>query len=410
MRDIGELTGTVRADDFNDVAPDQWRPIGRPLVRLRFQEASDLFHYNRIEGAYTGLGAEVKLRDVAPGFVVRGNVGYAWGEKAVRGRASVERQQGRAWPSVRVARSLDLTNDFREPYDSGSTIGALFSVDDYDYVDRHTLSLGLTGFLTRRSDIRWRLEGGIGSDRYAHVTRNRSPLAKADSGFRFNRGVDAGTYRQATVKLELRPDVNAAFVRPGVGAVLHATVATGDLAWRRAELRVVGRRSLGPVIYAAQFDAGVVTSDSIPPQQLFELGENQNLPGYGYKEFAGNQAAVLRGLVMYGLPLWRAPLRLGRWVLPGIGPAVSFGAQSGWADASTDAARAAVARLGTVNDAVRGLPGSIGGAPVSRPSDGIKSSVDFRLRVFGGAVSVGVARATDRHQPWKFVAGFAQIL
>jgi hypothetical protein len=409
-RDIGDLTGTVRADDFADVAPDQWRPTGHPLVRLRVQEPSDLVHYNRVEGAYTGMGAEVKLRDVAPGVVVRGNLGYAWGEQTVRGRASIERQQGRVWPFVRVVRSLELTNDFREPYDSGSTIGALFSVDDYDYVDRHTASVGLTGFLTRRRDIRWRLEGGVGSDRYAHVTRDRGPLAKGDSGFRFNRGVDAGSYRHALVKLELRPDVNAAFVRPGIGAVLQATVATGDLAWRRAELRVVGRRSLGPVIYAAQLDAGVVAGDSIPPQQLFELGENQNLPGYGYKEFAGNQAAVLRGLVMYPLPLWRAPLRLGRWVLPGVGPALSFGAQSGWADASTAAARTAIVRLGTVNDTTLALPGSVAGTPVSRPTDGIKSSIDFRLRFFGGAVSVGVARATDRHQSWKFVAGFAQIL
>jgi hypothetical protein len=409
-REIGNLTGAVRADDFNDVAPDRWRPTGRPLVRFRFQEPSDLVHYNRVEGAYTGLGMELKLRDVAPGFIVRGNVGYAWAEQTVRGRASLERQQGRTWPFARIARSLDLTNDFREPYDSGSTIGALVSVDDYDYVDRHIASLGLTGFLDRRRNVRWRLEGGIGSDRYAHVHRDRGPVARGDSGFRFNRGVDVGQYRQASIKLELRPDVNAAFVRPGIGAVLNATVAAGDLEWQRAELRVVGRRTLGPVIYAAQLDAGVVSGDSIPPQQLFELGENQNLPGYGYKEFAGNQAAVLRGLVMYPLPIWRAPLRLGRWVLPGVGPAVSFGAQSGWTDASTAAARSAIIRLGTVNDTTLGVPGSVSGAAVSRPTDGIKSSIDFRLRFFGGAVSIGVARATDRHQSWRFVAGLAQIL
>lgn len=409
-RDIGDLTGAVRSDDFVDVAPDRWRSTGAPLVRLRLQEPSDLFHYNRIEGAYTGLGAEAKLRDAAPGVIVRGNLGYAWAERTVRGRASIERQQERVWPFARVVRSLDLTNDFREPYDSGSTIGALFSVDDYDYVDRHIASLGLTGFLTRRRDIRWRVEGGVGSDRYAYVNRDHGPLAKGDSGFRFNRGVDPGRYRHATMKVEVRPDVNAAFVRPGIGAVLQATVARGDIDWKRAELRIVGRRSLGPVIYAAQLDAGVVAGDSIPPQQLFELGESQNLPGYWYKEFAGNQAAVLRGLVMYPLPLWRAPLKLGRWVLPGVGPAVSFGAQSGWASASTDAARTAVDRLGTVNDSTLGLPGSVSGLPVSRPTDGIKSSIDFRLRFFGGAVSVGVARATDRHQSWKFVAGLAQIL
>jgi hypothetical protein len=409
-RDIGELTSSARADDFADVAPDSWRSTGRPLARIRFQEPSDLVHYNRIEGAFTGIGAEAKMRDAAPGLVVRGNLGWAWAEQTVRGRASVERQSGRWWPLVRMGRSLDLTNDFREPFDSGSTIGALFSVDDYDYVDRHLALVGLTGFPTRRRDVRVRLEVGAGSDRYAPVRRARGPLAKGDSGFRFNRGVDAGRYRTVTVKAEIHPDVNAAFVRPGIGAVLQAQAASGDITWRRVELRLVGRRALGPIIYAAQLDAGAVTGDSIPPQQLFELGENQNLPGYGYKEFAGNRAAVLRGLAMYPLPFWQKPLRAGRWVFPGIAPTVSFGAQTGWAKATDDAARSAVARLGTVGDSILGIPPSVPGAPVSQPTDGIKTSIDFRFRFFGGAVSVGVARATDRHQSWRFIAGLAQVL
>ena len=206
------------------------------------------------------------------------------------------------------------------------------------------------------------------------------------------------------------PDVNAAFVRPGLGALLQAEAAAGDIAWQRAELRLVARRMYGPFIYAARADAGVVFGDSIPPQQLFELGENQNLPGYGYKEFAGNEAAVIRGLVMYPLPLWRAPLRLGRFVLPSVGPILSFGAQGGWAAATNDAARSSILRLGTVGDTVGGTPGSVPGAPVSRTTDGFKSSVDFRLRFLGGALSIGVARATDHHEPWRFVIGFAQVL
>jgi hypothetical protein len=409
-RDLGELTGTVRADDFVDMAPDVWRPTGRPLVRLRFQEASDLAHYNRIEGTFTGLGVEAKLRDAAPGIVVRGNLGWAWAERTTRGRASLERQTGRLWPIARVTHSLDLTNDFREPFDSGSTLGALFSVDDYDYVDRHLAVAGFTWFLTRGRDTRVRLEAGVGSDRYAFVHRTRGPLAPGDSGFRFNRGVDAGRYRTATIKLEVHPEVNAAFVRPGIGVVLQGQTTSGDLAWQRVEIRLVGRRAFGPFLYAAQLDAGALTSDSMPPQQLFELGENQNLPGYGYKEFAGNQAVVLRGLAMYPFPLWRAPLRLGRLVLPGIAPTISFGAQSGWADATNDAARSAIARLGTVGTPTLGFPTGTPGVPVSRPTDGIKTSVDFRLRFFGGAVSIGVARATDRHESWKFIASLGQIL
>jgi hypothetical protein len=409
-RDIGESTGSARADDFTDVAPDAWRPTGRPIARLRYQEPTDLFHYNRIEGAYTGVAGEIKLRDAAPGVVARANIGWAWAEQTARGRLSVERQQGAWWPFARAGRSLDVTNDFREPFDSGSTLGALFSVDDYDYVDRRSAAVGLTRYLSRRRDVRVRMEVGVASDRYAPAVRDRGPFAPGDSGFRFNRGVDEGNYRAASLKLEYHPDVNAAFVRPGIGALLQAEAASGDLAWRRAELRLVARRMYGPFIYAARADAGVVFGDSIPPQQLFELGENQNLPGYGYKEFAGNQAAVIRGLVMYPLPLWRAPLRLGRFVLPSVGPTLSFGAQGGWAAATDDAARASILRLGTVGDSARGIPGSVPGAPVSRPTDGFKSSVDFRLRFLGGALSIGVARATDHHEPWRFVVGFAQVL
>ena len=409
-RDIGELTGSARADDVIDVAPDAWRPSGRPLVRLRFQEPSDLAHYNRVEGAFTGIAGEAKLRDAAPGVVVRGNIGWAWAETTTRGRVSIERQAGHVWPMLRLSRSLDLTNDFREPFDSGSTLGALISVDDYDYVDRHAALVRLTGFLTRRRDTRLRVEAGVGSDRYAAVRRARGPIARGDSGFRFNRGVDPGRYRTGTLTLEVHPGVNAAFVRPGIGIVLQGQVASGDIAWRRAELRLVGRRAFGPILYAAQLDAGVVTGDSIPPQQLFELGENQNLPGYGYKEFAGNQAAVLRGLAMYPLPLWRAPLRFKRLVLPGIAPMISFGAQSGWAAATNHAARSAIARLGTVGDSALGIPGSNSGEPVSQPTNGVRTTVDFRLRFFGGAVSIGVARATDRHQSWRLIAGLAQVL
>jgi hypothetical protein len=39
---------------------------GTSIVRLRFHEPTDLFHYNRIEGAYTGVAGEVKLRDRRP--------------------------------------------------------------------------------------------------------------------------------------------------------------------------------------------------------------------------------------------------------------------------------------------------------------------------------------------------------
>ena len=411
-REIGELSADARADDFTDVAPDTWRSDGPPLIRPRYEAASDLFHYNRIEGAYSGVSIDARLRDAAPGVIGRGTLGWAWSERTARGRVLLERQIGRWWPFVRYGRSLDITNDFREPFDSGSTLSALiFSVDDYDYVDRHRTTVGVTGFVGRRRDIRIRLEGGLGSDRYSVARRDQGPLIDSDSGFRFNRGVDPGRYRFASAKLEVHPDVNAAFVRPGFGALLQADAAAGDLSWQRFEVRLLARQAIGPVLYALRADGGIVLGDRIPPQQLFELGENQNLPGYDYKEFAGNQAAVVRGLAMLPLPLWRSPLRIRRWVFPAVGPMLSAGVQSGWAAASNPAARASIARLGSVGDSTTAPPTTgVGAIPVSRPALGVKSSVDFRLRFFGGALSMGVARAIDRGQSWRFVVGFGQVL
>jgi len=408
-RELGELSGEARADDFLDVAPDTWRATGPPLLRVRYHHAADLFHYNRVEGAYTGLGAEAKLRDAAPGVIMRAAAGWAWAEGTLRGRVTVERQSAGWQPSVRVARSLDITNDFREPFDSGSTLGALFSVDDYDYVDRRSAILGMTRVFGRRGDVRVRVEGGLGSDHYAPARRVQGPLLRSDSGFRFNRGLDPGRYGIASMKLELHPEVNAAFVRPGLGGLLQVDAATGDIAWQRIELRGVARRTWGLATYVVRADAGLLTGGRLPAQQLFELGEGQNLPGYGYKEFAGDRAAVLRGLVMYPLRIWRSPLRLGRWVLPGIAPMVSFGAQSGWAAASSDAARDAIRRLGAPRDASAEPGAEVLGMPVSRPTDGIVSSVDFRLRFFGGGLSIGAARAIDHRQSWRLVVGLAQL-
>jgi len=93
-----------------------------------------------------------------------------------------------------------------------------------------------------------------------------------------------------------------------------------------------------------------------------------------------------------------------------VGPTLSFGAQGGWSAATNDAARSAILRLGTVGDSVLGRPEAVAGAPVSRPTDGFKSSIDFRLRFLGGALSIDDARATDHHESWRFVVGFAQLL
>jgi hypothetical protein len=394
---LGDASSAVNADDFADVGPERWRTTGAPRLEVRPERMADLFHYNRVEGAYTGAGARLRLRDLAPGVTLRAAAGYAWSERTVRGRVALERDRGRWVVALRAGRSLDITNDFRDPFDSGSTLAALFSADNYDYVDRRHG----TATVTRRfaaTDAALRAELGVASDRGAIARLERGPF-RGDSAFRPNRGVDPGRYLRTALVLELHPNVNAEFLQPGTGARLTYERGAGELDWQRLEARGVARRNWRGFTGAVRADAGALLARQPPPQQLFEIGSHQNLPGYGYKEFAGDRAAVTRALVMYTSPFLRAPIRFGRgYSIPGLSPGVSAGVQAGWTELSDAAARAANLRLGAHPDPLDGPP-----IPYSRATGGVRSTVNAGLRFFGGGVFLGVARPIDHGGPWRTV-------
>ena len=398
---FGILTDGMHSDDFMDVAPDRWRPFGAPRIDWTVPRAADAFHFNRVEGAYTGFGARLSLRDVAPGVVVRANAGWAWNEGTARGRLSIERKRGPWLLEVRGGRSLDNTNDFRVPFDSGNTFGALLaSQDPYDYVDRRSAAIAAVRTIgDRRALIR--TEFGVADDRYRPSTYTRSPLG--GPAYRPNRGIHEGSYLRSAALLEWHPDVSAEFVKPGVSARLSYERGDGTLTFQRLEARVVGRRPMGPFVAIARGDIGTVLGDQPPAQQLFELGEQQNLPGYLDKEFAGTRAAVLRGTLQYASPFLRQPLRLGRTFLPAIAPGLSVGVQSGWTEAPTAGGRAAIDRLAVTDPARLAL-----WAPVSRPSDGIRASVTAGLRLFSGGAFIGATRKVDQAAPWTLLVTFGQ--
>ena len=398
---VGTLSEGMHSDDFMDVAPDRWRMVGTPRLDWTVPRAADLFHFNRVEGAYTGYGAKLALRDVAPGVVMRANAGWAWSEQTARGRVSVERKRGPWLVELRGGRSLDNTNDFRVPFDSGSTLGALLaSQDPYDYVDRRGATLAAVRTVGTRTAL-LRAEFGYADDRYRAATYLRGPFG--GDAYRPNRHVDQGGYLRSAALIEWHPDVSAEFVKPGVSTRLSYERGDGTLAFQRIEARVVARQPFGPFVAIARGDVGTVLGNRPPAQQLFELGEQQNLPGYADKEFAGTQAAVLRGSLQYISPFFKQPLRVGRWFLPAIAPGLSVGVQSGWTDAPNAAALAAIDRLSTADERQRALY-----APVSRPTDGIRASVTAGLRLFSGGAFIGAARKVDQPSPWKLLVTFGQ--
>lgn len=398
--ELGAASSAVAATDFDDVAPNSWRPTGPPLTTLRPERVDDVVHVNRIEGVWTGLGLTRQFREQIPGLTVRAIAGYAWSERTLRGRAIAEYVRGRARYGVRAGRSLDITNDFRVAFDSGNATNAIMGVDEYDYVDRRSVMISAARILHQRFGSVVRLDVGMVDDRNARVSMERALIGRRM--FRDNRRVQEGRYARTALTVDWRPDVNGELMRVGYGGRAYYERGDGALAYQRVEMRAAMRWNSGRVTVASRADAGQVFGSILPPQQLFELGSSEALPGYGFKEFTGDRAALFRGVVMYRLNRWNVPLRITRrlW-LPSPSPALSVGVQAGWAEISTDAARMAVEQLGMVDPAQLAL-----WRPVSRASDGVRATITGGVRFFGGAVGVLLARPMDHGGKWRLLVTF----
>ena len=412
--ELGAATGATASGDFDDIGPEAWRPVGRPRLQLRPAGFSELFRFNRIEGVYTGYGAALRFRDAAPGLTLRANAGWAWTEETARGGAALEYRRRRWVTELRAERVLANTKDFRAPLDYGTATfpALLYSLDNFDYVDRRLAAISLGRELPGGHGV-MRVEAGVGSD-LEEVTRRRRGLWIADSLFRPNRGVDEGRYLRTAASIDINPNVSGDYLQPGVGARLRYERGDGDLDWQRVESQLVARRNFRSLVLGSRLSAGALFSDRPPPQQLFEMGRENGLSGYDYKAFAGDRAALLRSEALWRMPLLRAPIRLrvpfagpgGSIVLPGASPGLVVGVQSGWTEASSGATRDAMRRLGVRrgSDAAVLLNARGETIPVSRETRDIRTTIDLALRLFGG-IDFGVARAIDRRDEWRFYWG-----
>jgi hypothetical protein len=401
---IGAASTDVYFAEFDDLAPDAWRTVGDAALRLTPRTLGEMLRFNRVEGLFTGISVSRDFRDATPGLSVRGSVGYAWSEKVARGMLGVQRTLGRTTTGLRAERALAHTNDFQPPLSYGSTLSALFgSVDDYDYLDRTTLS----GFVLRtfgpqrRSNMR--LEIGPGADHAVVQNISKGLYVQKGSGFRPNRGIREGNYFRTLASMEINPQVSGLFVDRGIGFSAYYDRADGDVRWQRLEVRTAARRELGPFQVFARGDAGALLGTPAP-QMMFELGGDLGLAGYDYKEFAGDRATLIRTVIGYTFPILRAPIRLpSALILPGLAPGIAAGVFGGWTEISSDAARRALLELGTRIDKETGLA-----VPLSRQTDGMRASGEFLITFFSGAVALGVTRPLDQSAKWKFTGRIGQ--
>lgn len=389
-QELGSYTATSSANDFRDVAPGRWRGEGPPITLLQAERLTDIARFNRIEGLFTGLGITTHFRDLAPGLELHALAGYAWSERTGRARLGLELRRAQWQYALRGGRVLDNTNDFRNPFDSSGSVGALFGADNYDYVSRSFL-LATVG-RHYGSEARLRAEFGWIRDEPTinHITKG--PFSRTP--FLANRGIVPGSYARTTVTYDWHPDANAEFLRPGIGAQIKYSRGDGELRYQRLEARVNARVNSGAWTFAARLDAGELWGKDAPPQQLFEMGSENGLFGYDYKKFAGDEAVLVRGLAQYRLGILKAPIKLTeRWWIPGIAPALAVSIQSGWTHSSDEST---LLQLGSPP-----ITTSSFFSPLSSPTRSVRTTVATGLRFFGGAAAVNLARSLDRGAKWK---------
>ena len=401
---VGAASTDVYFAEFDDLAPESWRTVGAAAVRFSPRSFGEVFRFNRIEGAFTGVAAAHELRDAAPGLSIRGSIGYAWSEQVARGMIGAQRTLGRTTTGIKVERVLAHTNDFEPPLSSGATLAALLgSTDDYDYLDRRTAVVSVTRALGAQRKSVARFEIGPAADHAVQQNISRGLYVAKGQGFRPNRGIIEGDYFRTLADIEINPQVTGLFVDRGVGVRVRYERADGEMRWQRAELRTAVRRELGPFQLYSRGDVGILFGKPAP-QVMFEIGSEQGLSSYSYKEFAGDRAALLRTVLGYTLPVLRAPVRFpGGLVLPGIAPGFAAGVHGGWTEVSDSAARSALVALGTVIDDETGVS-----IPLSGPTNGVKASAEFLVTFFSGSLMFGVTRPIDQPGKWRFTGRIGQ--
>jgi len=403
-RPIGAASSDVYYGELNDLAPAEWR-TSADSRRIRFwpRTLGEVFRFNRIEGLFTGVAVEREFGDSTL-ITTHGSIGWAWSEKTARGVAGIERRAGSTTTGLRLERSLANTNDFQVPFSWGATLSALLgSQDNFDYLDRWSASAILRKAIGLRQRSLLSLQVGPGRDRAVQQNISQGLYVAKGEGFRPNRGIREGNYFRSVASLDVNPEVSGMFVDRGIGGRLYYERADGSVYWQRLELRLSARREIGPFQLYARGDAGTLLGKPAP-QVMFELGGDEGLTAYRYKEFAGDNAALGRAVLGYTFPFLRAPIQLpSRLIVPGLAPGVAAGIHAGWAEVSNPAAQEALLELGTTIDSVTGLP-----VPVSRPTDGVRASAEFLFTLFNGAAAVGITRVIDRRGPWKFTARIGQ--
>lgn len=384
IADFADLRQTVRPPEDLDGLQ----------VSPRYARGDHLFRYNRVEGAFLGLGMRVQPRDPARrDWDVYAHAGWAFAESTARGELAFHwhpRAEDAAAPrwsgTVGAYRRLRDMTSFRPPlqWELGNALGA--ALGGYDVRDYHD-ALGGEAYATRTRGP-WTARLGARVEAHDSVTRNTDAyLFGTASDFPPVAAAEPGTHAAAEATLRYARGTGAFGVTGGFIAQATAEQGFADFGVTRATGLVSARFPSRYVTVIARGDAGLVLGNA-PPQFLFRFGGVEGLRGYERNEFGGTQALLARARLLLHLPPYgnRPLFRAGFFLFPPLRPALVLSGDAGWSAVNGESADA-LARLG------------------ARETDGVRSSFGAGLSLFEDAVSVEYVWPGDGGEG-KWYAGF----
>jgi hypothetical protein len=365
--DFADLVQVVRAPESTEGVQ----------MALRYERGDHLFRYNRVEGAFLGLGTRIQPADPERrDWSVYAHAGWAFAEGTPRGELAFRwhpgdpTAPGAHWSAnVGGYRRLRDMTAFRPPlqWELGYALGAaLGGYDVRDYYD----AAGAEAFGSRRSGS-WLARLGGRVERHDSVSRNTESFLFGNAGdFPEVAPAEPGTHASVETTLRYARGTGAFGVGGGVIAQLTADQGFGDFGVTRATALLSTRFPSRYVTLIARGDAGMVLGQA-PPQFLFRFGGIEGLRGYARNEFGGSTALLGRARLLLHLPPYgQEPLfRAGFFLFPPLRPALVLSGDAGWTTVSDDA-RPSLLRLGAVE------------------TDGVRSSWGAGLSLFEDAVSI----------------------
>jgi hypothetical protein len=339
---------------------------GLPRARLRLGGASDLFRYNRAEGAVVGLGSVVSP---AARWSLGVHGGWAFGAEHPLARAQLVR--------TRPLGSLALAGHVNQPRDVGvgpaasgaiNTLASLFAGADYtDLFAASGASLGV------RHEVgpRWLGALDLRFERQRSLERaTRSGIFGPDD-FRPVRPIDDGDFAGADLAVRRVAPAGTDWVWRGEasagGGVLRAEDGERAFVQPRAALGVERNWSWRDARLEFDGSAGASLGD-VPRQALFLLGGRGTVSGYQFRAFGGDRFALGRAAASAEM---LHPWLRGRAFV-----------EAGWAG------------VGEGNRATRDLWGA-------SPTDGLVTGVGAGVGIFYDLLHVNVARGLQRGGRWE---------